>query len=90
MHIKSLNVLTPFLPTVKTFKKIYYLSTQAHAGGRAEGEEEKEPQAESMLSVEPDMGLSPRTLRLRPQQKSRVDFLSEPPRHPYNKDINLF
>lgn len=43
---------------------------QASMAGKAEGEEERESQADSMLSTEPDLGLDLTTLRSRPEPKS--------------------
>lgn len=55
-------------------------------GSRAEGERERSPQADSLLSEEPDEGLSPRTLKSEPEPESRVgrsmDWTSEAPRTP--------
>ena len=42
------------------------------AGGGAEGEGERESQADSPLSMEPDMGLDLTTLKSWPEPKSRV------------------
>ena len=50
-------------------------------GGRVEGKGERESQADSALSVEADVELNLRTLRTRPEQKSRVKMLN-PLSHP--------
>ena len=42
-----------------------------------EGERERESQADSLLSLEPQAGLDPRTLRSRPEPKSRVGYLTD-------------
>ena len=44
-----------------------------------EGGTEEEGQADSQLSVEPDKGLDPRTLRSRPELKSKVTQPNEAP-----------
>ena len=49
------------------FKSLLFLEREGESacaqGGGAEGEGERESQAESLLSVEPNMGLDPTTLR---------------------------
>ena len=55
--------------------------------GEAEEERERESQAGSMPSAEPDMGLDPMTARSWPEPKSRVRQLTEPPRCPETLDI---
>ena len=47
---------------------------QECSGGRGEGraEGERESQADSLLSREPNMGLNPKTLRSQPGRKSTV------------------
>lgn len=46
---------------------------------------EKESQADTVLSAEPDMpGLDLTTLRSQSEPKPRVDGLTMPPRHPYS------
>ena len=45
-------------------------------------EEDRETQASSTVSMEPDEGLNPMTLELWPELKSRVWRPTEPHRHP--------
>ena len=57
-----------------------YLRERARAGGWAEGE--RESQADSALSRDPDVGLGPTTLRSRPELKPRVRHVTDwAPRH---------
>ena len=68
---------------------IIFLLERGREGGRARveagrAEEERQPQADPALSVEPHMGLGPTTLRSRPEPKPRVRFLPpEPSRRPF-------
>ena len=52
-------------------------------GRRRERGRERESQAVSMLSMEPNTGLSPTTPGSRPEPKSRVRHLTEPPTCPH-------
>ena len=45
--------------------------------GGAEGEEERDSEADSVLSVEPNEGLDPTTMRSCPEPKSRVRHLTD-------------
>ena len=54
------------------FKDLIYLEREStQAGGGVEGEGDRESQASSMLSAEPNPGLGPITLRSSPELKSR-------------------
>ena len=51
--------------------------------GGAEGEEERESQADSPLSVEPNVGLDLTTLRsCLSQNQEYITYLTEPPGYP--------
>lgn len=66
-------------PLLLLLRYIIYLRKRekesAHAQGGAEGKGDSH--ADSVLSSELDAGLSPRTLRLRPEPKPRVGHLSD-------------
>jgi len=54
-----------------------------HKWGEGQRERERESQADSALSTEPDAGLDPTTLRSFPERKPRVGGITiEPPRCP--------
>ena len=53
-----------FLSRSYFFKELIYLRDSEPTGGGAEGERERDSEAESTLSAESDAGLDPRTLRL--------------------------
>ena len=72
------------------FFKDFFLYSREKGGDRAQvgGEEgERESQADSLLSVEPDSGLDPTTTRSQPEPKPRVrrltDFTTQAPLHLY-------
>ena len=64
-------------PKKYIFKDFIYLYERERQ--RMEGGTEEEGQADSQLSVEPDKGLDPRTLRSRPELKSKVTQPNEAP-----------
>lgn len=71
-----MNVLSFFKRSVHLFLE------RAQAEG-VEGRGERETQADSVLSVEPDVGLNPKTLTSQPDLKNQeLDTeLTMPPRH---------
>ena len=61
------------------FFKRFYLRESESVCKWKEGQRERETesQADSVLSLEPSVGLNPRSLRSRPELKSKVGHLTE-------------